>query len=142
MRFGLKAHGENLTISALIRPPWAQAIGRDGDGLFTEVFWLQTRRRLYWRPPDGEQPGHWAGDDALGVDETGLYADVTIEGVTQRFRWILPGTFLMGSPEDEPERGDDERQHEVTLSAGFWLADTACTQALWQAVMGENPSAL
>jgi sulfatase modifying factor 1 len=28
-------------------------------------------------------------------------------------------------------------QHEVTLSHGFWLADTACTQALWQAVTGQ-----
>ena len=28
----------------------------------------------------------------------------------------------------------------MTLTKGFWLADTACTQALWQAVMGENPS--
>jgi sulfatase modifying factor 1 len=29
---------------------------------------------------------------------------------------------------------DNEVQHEVRLSRGFWLADTACTQALWQAV--------
>jgi sulfatase modifying factor 1 len=36
--------------------------------------------------------------------------------------------------------GRDESQHEVTLSRGFWLADTACTQALWQAVTGANPS--
>jgi formylglycine-generating enzyme required for sulfatase activity len=29
----------------------------------------------------------------------------------------------------------------VRLTTGFWLADTACTQALWLAVMGgENPS--
>jgi formylglycine-generating enzyme required for sulfatase activity len=31
-------------------------------------------------------------------------------------------------------------QHRGRLSQGFWLADTACTQALWQAVMGSNPS--
>jgi formylglycine-generating enzyme required for sulfatase activity len=28
----------------------------------------------------------------------------------------------------------------VTLAAGFWLFDTPCTQALWEAVMGANPS--
>jgi hypothetical protein len=28
----------------------------------------------------------------------------------------------------------------VTLSKGFWLADTSVTQALWEAVTGENPS--
>jgi formylglycine-generating enzyme required for sulfatase activity len=47
----------------------------------------------------------------------------------------------MGSPEDEPERFDDEGpRHTVTLTRGFWLADSACTQALWHAVMGTTPS--
>jgi len=51
-----------------------------------------------------------------------------------------PGSFLMGSPADEPQRGENETQHTVTLTQGFWLADTACTQALWQAVMDRDPS--
>ncbi|MCP4700229.1 MAG: formylglycine-generating enzyme family protein [Gammaproteobacteria bacterium] len=55
-------------------------------------------------------------------------------------RLIAPGRFLMGSPESEPKRYGDELQHEVILTKGFWLADTACTQALWQAVTGNNPS--
>ena len=47
----------------------------------------------------------------------------------------------MGSPASEEGRHDDEGpQHEVTLTRGFWLADTPVTQALWSAVMGENPS--
>lgn len=73
-------------------------------------------------------------------DEYGRYADLSVEGVTQRFRWIEAGTFWMGSPDTEQERGDDEILHQVTLTQGFWLADTACTQALWQAVMGSNPA--
>ncbi|MBA2594891.1 MAG: formylglycine-generating enzyme family protein [Gammaproteobacteria bacterium] len=49
--------------------------------------------------------------------------------------------FLMGSPEDEPERHDDEGPRQmVTLTRGLWLADSACTQALWRTVMGANPS--
>jgi len=67
----------------------------------------------------------------------------TYRGVRQDFRWIEPGTFWMGSPENEPEReslGTDETLHQVKISRGFWLADTTVTQALWQAVMGENPS--
>ncbi len=80
----------------------------------------------------------WA--DRSGRDRYGLYADIEIAGVTQRLRWVAPGSFLMGSPEDEPERHDDETQHEVQLTRGFWLADTACTQDLWQAVMAANPS--
>jgi formylglycine-generating enzyme required for sulfatase activity len=73
-------------------------------------------------------------------DQYGSYTDINIQGVIQRFRWIEPGEFLMGSPTTEPERYDHETQHRVILTQGFWLADTACTQALWQAVMGNNPS--
>ncbi|MGE5341989.1 MAG: formylglycine-generating enzyme family protein [Candidatus Omnitrophota bacterium] len=80
----------------------------------------------------------WA--DSIGCDRYGLFADFSIKGVTQRMRWIRPGRFMMGSPNNEPERDDDERLHEVILTHGFWLADTCCTQALWQAVMKKNPS--
>jgi len=56
-------------------------------------------------------------------------------------RWIPPGTFLMGSPETERGRFRNEGpQHEVILTHGFWLGETSVTQALWVAVMGENPS--
>jgi formylglycine-generating enzyme required for sulfatase activity len=82
------------------------------------------------------QPG-WA--DAIGVDQYGIYADFSIKQVVQRMRLILPGEFMMGSPANEPERYQ-EHLHEVILTRGFWLADTACTQALWQAIMGGNPS--
>lgn len=47
----------------------------------------------------------------------------------------------MGSPEEEEGRYDDEGpRHEVRISRGYWLFDTPSTQALWQAVMGTNPS--
>jgi len=83
-------------------------------------------------------PLRWAS--AWGEDEYGLWMTLELAEAQQRFRWIAPGRFRMGSPEDEPERNDNEMQHEVTLSEGYWLADTACTQALWQAVTGKNPS--
>jgi len=47
----------------------------------------------------------------------------------------------MGSPEDEEGRFSWERPlHLVSIDSGFWMFDTPCTQALWEAVMGENPS--
>jgi len=56
-------------------------------------------------------------------------------------RWIPPGEFMMGSPEDEPQRYDDEGpQHRVVFEQGYWLAETACTQELWQSVMKNVPS--
>ena len=86
------------------------------------------------------------GISPFGIEPRfGIYADLTIATehgrARQRPRWISPGTFLMGSPEDESGRGEDEGpRHEVTISQGFWLFDTPCTQALWQAVIGDNPS--
>lgn len=80
----------------------------------------------------------WAS--ATGKDQYGTWADLTVSGVTQRFRWIKPGTFMMGSPQTEAQRGQDEIEHQVTISKGYWLADSACTQTLWQTVMGGNPS--
>jgi formylglycine-generating enzyme required for sulfatase activity len=47
---------------------------------------------------------------------------------------IPAGSFLMGSPPDEPERFDREGpQHEVTL-ASFFISQTPITQAQWLAV--------
>ncbi len=90
-------------------------------------------------------PPAWAVD--WGEDKFGPWVAFEIEGIRQRMRWIEPGAFRMGSPDDEPGRWGKESgaynegpQHSVTISRGFWLFDTACTQALWQAVMGDNPS--
>ena len=47
---------------------------------------------------------------------------------------IPSGSFLMGSPEDNQNRFNDEGpQHEVNLAA-FWMAQTPITQAQWREV--------
>ena len=61
-------------------------------------------------------------------------------GVTLDLNWIEPGTFMMGSPEDELGAGGDETLHEVTLTEGYWLGKYEVTQAQYEAVTGENPS--
>jgi sulfatase modifying factor 1 len=91
----------------------------------------------------------WATD--FGTDQYGTWADLKVAEVIQRFRWIQPGTFTMGSSQAEkdaaiqshqakPEWVAPEVQHQVTLTQGFWLADSTCTQALWQAITGSNPA--
>ena len=52
------------------------------------------------------------------------------------FVWIVPGTFVMGSPVSEPDRDSDEAQHTVTLTQGFWLSDHETTQREYLLVMG------
>ncbi len=57
-----------------------------------------------------------------------------------RMVYLPPGTFEMGSAADEPDRDADEGPATVTLTSGFWAGTTEITQALWEEVMGENPS--
>ena len=86
----------------------------------------------------------WA--EKAGTDRFGRWADLAVPtgrggAVRQRLRLIQPGTFRMGSPDDEPGRyGDEGPVHDVTIRQGFWLFDTPCTQRLWRAVMRSNPS--
>lgn len=62
--------------------------------------------------------------------------------LSMTLRWVPPGEFMMGSPESEYGRREDEVLHKVTISHGFWMAETPITQEQWIAVMGldQNPS--
>lgn len=92
-----------------------------------------------WHPLATGCPPGWAS--GWGQDRYGVFVEFTFKEVTQRLRWIPPGRFWMGSPEEEQGRYDNEGpRHQVTLVQGFWLFDTPCTQALWEAVMENNPS--
>ena len=53
---------------------------------------------------------------------------------------IPGGKYLMGSPENEPERANDEGpQHSVSIRP-FLLGKYPVTQAQWKAIMKNNPS--
>jgi formylglycine-generating enzyme required for sulfatase activity len=54
--------------------------------------------------------------------------------------FIQPGTFTMGSPNSEAERGSDETRHTVTISRGFSMEKFLVTQGDYLAVVGSNPS--
>ena len=81
----------------------------------------------------------WAS--RTGRDGHGFWAAFEMGDVEQRMRWIPPGRFWMGSPDDEAGRASAEGpRHLVTLTEGFWMAETPCNQASWEALMVENPS--
>lgn len=63
-----------------------------------------------------------------------------VNGVSFRMIPIEGGSFIMGAADDDSEAWDDEKpRHKVTLD-GYYMAETQVTQALWEAVMGYNPS--
>lgn len=145
----IQQHGGTLVFAPESETEPMSDRGSPLGGVTTRNGWIRVEvlpdepdRNAFWK---SGQPPSWADD--WGTDDYGHWvtfsvADEQDNKVTQRMRWIEPGTFQMGSPEDEPEHllNYEGPQHPVTLSRGFWLFDTACTQALWEAVMGENPS--
>lgn len=145
----IKNKQKDWQLGSIKRPPFAMNIGQNTQGLFIETRLNDPISRVYWLPEHinaqgGTLRGSWFPETVLpaGIkrDQYGVYQDISIQSITQRFRWIEPGQFMMGSPQDEKERYDDEDLHQVTLTQGFWLADTTVVQALWQAVMGKNPA--
>ncbi len=66
---------------------------------------------------------------------------ITVNGVSFNMVKVESGAFMMGSPNSDREANPDEKpQHQVLLST-FYIGQTEVTQALWEAVMGSNPSA-
>ena len=64
---------------------------------------------------------------------------VLIAGIDVRFCWCPPGEFIMGSSADEEELNDDETQHTVEITSGFWMAQTETTRELWKEIMKNDP---
>ena len=64
-----------------------------------------------------------------------------IDGVEFKMVFVEGGTFTMGAtPEQEEDAFDNEYPaHRVTLS-DYYIGETEVTQALWKAIMGNNPS--
>ena len=56
------------------------------------------------------------------------------------FLFIPEGSFTMGSPPNEKDRRNNEKQVEVTISESFEMMMTEVTQQMWFDVMKENPS--
>ncbi len=137
--------GNEYHLQKLEKPAWAdrwwrgaegQLKAAHADGLILQIAVRNddSSGEVRWRL--AAEGSRWASN--AGTDQYGLWADLTVGHATQRMRWIEPGTFTMGSPESERGRARDETQHTVTLSRGYWLAETSCTQAFWAAAQGRN----
>ncbi|MEA2013715.1 MAG: hypothetical protein U9N38_00155 [Thermodesulfobacteriota bacterium] len=66
--------------------------------------------------PMGEGQGH--------VAQGFSPATYTIPSINYKMAYIQSGTFMMGSPSNEPKRNSNERRHKVTLTKGFYMGTT------------------
>lgn len=137
-----------LTVRTKERPHWAASLSQSDQGLRALIHWPNGKE--LWVDLSSQpkaQEDFLVRDWFVGFDAHAPVLIWTPRGfgtfpplVSElAFRYLPPATFLMGSPEGVGDE-DEHPQHPVTLSQGIWLAETPCTQALWQAVMGSNPS--
>ena len=62
-------------------------------------------------------------------------------GITIDMIKVEAGTFMMGATSEMQNPYDDEKPvHQVTLTNDYYIGKYEVTQALWQSVMGSNPS--
>ncbi len=78
-------------------------------------------------------------DNAVGAPGTKPTSDLHEELGYKMVR-IKAGSFTMGSYYSDAGRQEDEGLHQVKLTRDFWVGTTEVTQALYQEVMGSNPS--
>lgn len=89
------------------------------------------------------------GNSTTGTTGSNERKNLTFEekGVKFTMVYVEGGSYLMGAQKDnssganyDPEANDDESPvHRVSVD-DFYMGQTEVTQALWKAVMGDNPS--
>ena len=140
-----------------VEPPPARRVEQPKPGLFSR--WLAPKAGSSEGPyrPAAASPRQSASGP--GSPSVRVKVDALIGNV--RDGWFLPGagkaewfkdaefapemvvvpagSFLMGSPPDEPERSDDEGpQHKVTIAKPFAIGRFALTFAEWDAVQQDT----
>ena len=121
------SHGENAW--------WYMKAGPNGNFLA----WKQSDKQWY----SFDEPSQsWVLLSGQGAEGKKTGDAFTIPDLSLDMLWLEPGTFDMGSPETEAGRFNDETQHRVTLSKGFYLGKYEVTQAEYEAVMTGNVDGL
>ncbi|MEM9212916.1 MAG: SAV_2336 N-terminal domain-related protein [Cyanobacteria bacterium P01_F01_bin.150] len=71
--------------------------------------------------------------------EADRYIETLPGGISLELARIPSGGFMMGAPEDEPERHGRETQHRVTIAYDFLMGRYPVTQAQWRVVASSLP---
>lgn len=83
--------------------------------------------------------GSWKGN----VEMLWLASPFCVElpsGVPLELEWVPAGTFLMGSPDSEEGRHEEEEtQRQVTITKGYYMSKYPVTVGQWHALMGKQP---
>ena len=84
--------------------------------------------------------GYSSGSSSMASGSNTISISVK-DGISIEMVKVEAGTFMMGAtPEMEKPNSDEKPLHQVTLINDYYMGKYEVTQALWEAVMGSNPS--
>ena len=136
--------------AAVYHPEWKGDVNLDGDIDITDVTILIAGllNDNITETMDVTQDGEYNITDVTALISMLMNMPSTVEtfrvnGVSFTMRYVREGSFAMGATsEQQPYANQDENpSHEVSLSP-YYIGETEVTQALWHAVMGDNPCRL
>jgi len=81
------------------------------------------------------------GETIIPEELTNDKESFTVKGVQFTMIRVEGSTYTMGATSEQGSDADDDEKPAHSVSVGtFYIGETEVTQALWQAVMGNNPS--
>ena len=84
--------------------------------------------------------GYSSGSSSMASGSNTISISVK-DGISIDMVKVEAGTFMMGATSEMKDPYSDEKPvHQVTLTNDYYMGKYEVTQALWQAVMGSNPS--
>jgi len=122
---------ENVLIKTSNFVPFTCNFGQPLQSLFTY--------RATVQPAQGQVGGGKTKTDVPSGD----MITIDVPGTNQSFNMVIvkPGMFEMGATEEQQSKEKDEKPvHWVKITKPYYIGETEVTQALWEAVMGSNPS--
>lgn len=85
--------------------------------------------------------GHPIGGSSESASMDSDILEFEVEDVCFKMILVEHGHFMMGATSEQKDPFPSEKPvHEVTLTKDYYMGETQVTQALWEAVMGNNPS--
>lgn len=91
--------------------------------------------------PSCGSPLGGSADETDNTNKTDGMLEFNVDGVSFNMILVEHGSFMMGATEEQEDPYDDEKPvHKVILTKDYYIGETQVTQALWTAIMGNNPS--
>ena len=103
---------------------------------------IQLSKEVVAAIPTVNEVAQQASSSSSSVSFGGNTISIPVKnGISIDMVKVEAGTFMMGATSEMKKPYTDEKPvHQVTLTNDYYMGKYEVTQALWQAVMGSNPS--